>query len=73
MADLNVDPGFRFGTRSPMVSGGVSVPDTVVDQKPSIWAPEGERMAPRVHLPKMNPKYPETKHTVKCVPPCLPH
>ena len=63
------DPGFRIGTHSPMVSGGVAVPEAIASQKPSIFRKEGNYGHPRVHLPKLNPKYPETKHTVKCGPP----
>jgi len=61
------DPGFRVGTRSPMVAGGVTIPETVAAEHPSIWKQSGNFGPPRVHLPKLNPKYPETKHTVKKV------
>lgn len=56
-------------TRTPMVAGGMSVMEAVQREKPSIFRPPGNFGEPRVHLPKENPKYPETKHTVKCVPP----
>ena len=61
------DDGFHVGTHTPMIYDGISVPERLASRpKPSIWAPDGQRMAPRVRLPRENPKYPETKHTVKC-------
>ena len=61
--------GFRVGTRSPMIAGGNSIPEMVAAEHPSIWKQSGNFGPPRVHLPKLNPKYPETKHTVKCAAP----
>ena len=59
--------GFAEGvTHSPMIAGGVSVPESLSDSKPSIFKQSGNFGQPRVHLPKENPKYPETKHTMKC-------
>ena len=59
--------GFASAGRSPMImSGGVKVPDLVKERQPSIFRSKEDKWAPRVNLPKENPKYPETKHTVKC-------
>eukprot|EP00966_Prymnesium_polylepis_P287834 6648131-Prymnesium_polylepis.1 len=55
--------GFRVGTRSPMIAGGNSIPEMVAAEHPTIWKQSGNFGPPRVHLPKLNPKYPETKHT----------
>ena len=45
--------------------GGTDVPTQVISAKPSIWKPSDIDSMPRVDLPKENPAYPETKHTVK--------
>ena len=59
--------GFASAGRSPMImSGGIKVPDLVKERQPSIFRSKEDKWAPRVNLPKENPKYPETKHTVKC-------
>ena len=62
------DHGFASSGRSPMVfCGGQTVPNQVKDRQTSIFRPKvGSDYAPRVNLPNENPKYPETKHTVKC-------
>ena len=69
MADSFVNSGM-----SPMVHcGGKTVPEQVKAARTSIFRPVDSNYAPRVNLPPENPKYPETKHTVKCAaPPRLP-
>ena len=53
------------GLHTPMRFGGTSVPEQVLLAQKSIFKPANHDGVPRVHLPKENPKYPETKHTVK--------
>ena len=63
MADSFVNSGM-----SPMVHcGGKTVPEQVKAARTSIFRPVDSNYAPRVNLPPENPKYPETKHTLKCV------
>ena len=63
---MSSERDFEAGTRSPMVAGGISVNEYVRRNNPSIF--RGDAVGrPRVHLPSANPKYPETKHTTKCV------
>ena len=60
--------GFHVaGLRTPMRFGGTNVPEMVRENNVSIFRPTGLDGVPRVNLPAENPKYPETKHTVKCV------
>ena len=60
--------GFHVaGLRTPMRFGGTSVPEMVVEKQASIFRPVDMDGTPRVNLPAENPKYPETKHTLKCV------
>lgn len=67
MASVSPSPSaFRVGSRSPMIAGGMPVTELVAAQRPPIWKQEGNYGTARVHLPKLNTKYPETKHTVKC-------
>lgn len=54
------------GMCTPMRFGGTNVPEMVLQRQVSIFRPPQEQ-APRVNLPAENPKYPETKHTLKCV------
>lgn len=56
---------FHVGGRTPMRFGGTNVPEMIQDTKPSIFRPPGLDGVPRVNLPEENPKYPETKHTMK--------
>ena len=58
---------FHVGKPTPMYFGGQSVPQLVSQRSVSIFRPPDAEGVPRVHLPAENPKYPETKHTVKCV------
>jgi hypothetical protein len=60
------ETGFHVaGLRTPMRFGGTSVPEMVVDKHTSIFRPADMDGTPRVNLPAENPKYPETKHTLK--------
>ena len=54
-------------TSTPMKFGDKTVPQIVVQTRPSIWRPADAEGVPKVNLPAENPKYPETKHTVKYV------
>ena len=67
------DPlGYHVSTRTPMKFGGETVHQLVQQkriQAPSIFkapTPVAGDLPPRVNLPPENPKYPETKHTLKC-------
>ena len=50
-------------SKTPMKFGGTSVPQIVAERQTSIF--QGLQSTARIHLPTENPKYPETKHTVK--------
>ena len=50
-------------SKTPMKFGGTSVPQIVAERQTSIF--QGFQSTARIHLPTENPKYPETKHTVK--------
>ena len=73
------DPlGYHVSTRTPMKFGGETVHQLVQQkriQAPSIFkapTPVAGDLPPRVNLPPENPKYPETKHTLKCAALCSP-
>jgi hypothetical protein len=59
---------WHVGPRTPMRFGGTDVPTIVNDRQVSIFRPADSVGVPRVNLPAENPKYPETKHTLKFVP-----
>ena len=61
------DPFHVGGLRTPMKFGGTTVPQMGQQQQVSIFRPMSHEGVPRVNLPAENPKYPETKHTLKYV------
>lgn len=54
---------------TPMMSGGVWLPDELKERKMSIWLDPTAPLTGRARLDSMRetPKFPDTKHTVKCV------
>ena len=70
------DNPFSMRKSTPMIhAGGQTVPQQVREKQATIFRLPDADFKPRVSLPTENPKYPETKHTVKCVlseTPCTP-
>lgn len=65
-----------FGkTATPYFAGGTSIRDRIAQAPPSIFLDPSAPATGRARLdaPGENPKYPETKHTLKCAfgPPSL--
>jgi len=65
--ERGADPkGYHISTRTPRKFGGQTVHDYVKTAQTSIFKDKELIVSnARVHLPAENPKYPETKHTMK--------
>ena len=66
---LRVKEGHGFGSsvgRSPMVVGGVSTSEKIRANQPSVFRSPQDTWTTRTTFPSSVPRYPETKHTVKC-------
>ena len=52
---------------TPFIAGGVSIHES--HEPASIWKPKDQTTSARTRLPRENPFFPETKHTLRRIPP----
>ena len=52
---------------TPFIAGGVSIHES--HESASIWKPKDQTTSARTPLPRENPSFPETKHTLRRIPP----